>query len=57
MSEAAEPAWQRPSGLGVGEETCVAGMWAWARAGQYCLSGETIYPYPYTHPWDEGAWA
>lgn len=49
MSEAAEPAWQRPSGLGVGEETCVAGMWAWARAGQYGLSGETICPYPSTH--------
>lgn len=36
MREAAELAWQRPSGLGVeGGGTRAAGMWAWARAGKW----------------------
>lgn len=36
MREAAELAWQRPSGLGVGggRDTCIS-MWAWARAGMW----------------------
>ena len=41
MREAAELAWQKPSGLEVGGGTRAAGMWAWARVGKW--------PAP---PWD-----
>lgn len=35
MREAAELAWQRPSGLGVGGGTRAGGMWARARARKW----------------------
>ena len=35
MREAAELAWQRPSGLGVGQRNMCGRQWAWARAGKW----------------------
>ena len=46
MREAAELAWQRPSGLGVREGTRAVGMRAWARAGKLPSTGHLLHGQP-----------
>ena len=46
MREAAELAWQRRSGLGVGGGTRAVGMWAWAHAGKLPSMGHLLHGQP-----------